>query len=135
MIPCRLDRSLRRAQRFHELHKEMGRQLEQRFRIDKDGATVLFTSFNLCARNGTQRSSGGETSRGQGGFFEECSSFQGRILSDSYGTRITMIAYWQRLASSRISLGGFDPSLSKLGFRWRAERPVTLSWVPRQEPT
>src|SRR5579863_9088940 len=26
-------------------------------------------------------------------------------------------------------------SLSKLGFRWRAERPVTLSWVPRQEPT
>src|SRR5882724_12703809 len=80
MIPCRLDRTIRCAQRFHELHIEMGRQVEQGLRIYQDGATVLPTSFNLRGRGGAKRSDGGDAGRGHGGFFEECSSSQGWIL-------------------------------------------------------
>jgi len=60
----------------------------------------------------------------------------GRTFSNRQETRGFVGAGLARRAKPEEFVGaGLAPSLSKLGFRWRAERPVTLSWVPRQEPT
>src|SRR5207302_9947706 len=83
MVLYRLEEAIRWGLRLHKLHAEIGRQSEQRLRIHQDGASVLSTGFDLRGLGGAKRSSSCDTGRGQGGFFEECSSFHGCILTVS----------------------------------------------------
>ena len=75
VIPGRFDGTIRRAQRFHELHVEIGRQFEQRLRIHQDGAAVLPPRVQRLRRGNPNGPGGGDTGRRDGGFFEECPSF------------------------------------------------------------
>src|ERR1700730_6412901 len=73
MIPGRLDGTIRGAQRFHELHVEIGRQFEQRLRIQQNGAAVVASSLKRRRRGG-KRSSHRDSGRSHGGFSDEGSS-------------------------------------------------------------
>ena len=88
MIPGRFDGTIGRAQRFHELHVEIRRQLEQRLRIHQDGAAVLPLRFQRCRRGDPKRSGGGDTGRRHRRFFEECSSFHSTQVA-SWNSHLT----------------------------------------------
>ena len=74
MIPGRFDRTVGGAQRFHELHVEIGRQFEQRLRIDPDGAAVLATGSPRADAAAPSVPAAATAAAAMVGLLEECSS-------------------------------------------------------------